>query len=167
MVVRQVREGTFPYQSRPPPWRNWSLSDRAQTHEAGDLLALLAEATRELPQRVPTWGESWPSARKGGRPPIPTAPRVAALLGQSYRGVANRPAAAELRLVANSLGLARPFSYGTIAHAYHDPEGLVARRSLLWLTNEPILGKEWGYQFTLLSGSSNAERGPPGSVRSR
>ncbi|MHB1887440.1 MAG: hypothetical protein ACYCVV_21105 [Acidimicrobiales bacterium] len=59
--------------------------------------------------------------------------------------MANRPAAAELRLVAGPLGLARPFSYGTIAHAYHDPEVLVALRALLWLTNEPILGKEWGF----------------------
>ena len=166
VVVRQVREGTFPYQSRPTPWRNWSLYDRAQTHEAGDLLALLAEATRELTHRVPTWGESWPSARKGGRPPIPTAPRVAALLWQSYRGVANRPAAAELRLVANSLGLARPFSYGTIAHAYHDPEVLVALRSLLWLTNEPILGKEWGFAVDG-SGFSTTVDTHYGSHRSR
>lgn len=90
-------------------------------------------------------GRTPPPTRTGGRPPIPTAERIAALLWQSYRGGANRPAAAELRLVARPLGLSRPFSYGTIAHAYHDPEVLVALRSLLWLTNEPILGKEWGF----------------------
>lgn len=77
---------------------------------AGDLLARLAET-----RRVPEWGHRPTPTPTGGQPPIPTDERVIALYWQAYRGVANRPAAAELRLVAGPLGLARPFSYGTIA----------------------------------------------------
>lgn len=142
-VVTQVREGTFPYRPRPPPFLSWSLYDRAQTREAGDLLALLVSATETLVERVPRWGAR-PSPGRG-RPPVSTVDRLRVLLWQSYRGIANRPMASEARLQARGLGLARPFSYGTVAHAYHDPEVLTALRSLLWLTNEPVMGRERGF----------------------
>lgn len=111
-VVTQVREGTFPYRPRTPAFLSWPLYDRAQTHEAGDLLALLVRATETLVERVPSWGE--PPIPSRGRPRVSTVDRLRVLLWQSYRGIANRPMASEARLQARSLGLARPFSYGTV-----------------------------------------------------
>ncbi len=61
---------------------------------------------------------------------------------QSYRGLANRPATSELDLLSSRLHLTRSYSYGTVAHAYHETETLTALRALLWLTNEPVMGKE-------------------------
>ncbi|EQD79521.1 hypothetical protein B1A_01681, partial [mine drainage metagenome] len=37
------------------------------------------------------------------------------------------------------------YSYSTVARAYHDPEVLLALRTLLWLTNEPVIGEERGF----------------------
>jgi transposase len=142
-TVSQIREGTFPYQSRPLPRRDWSLYDRAATHEARDLLDLLGSVTETLAERVPLWAEV--PADHIGRDPIVTLDRVRGLLWQSYRDVANRPAASELGLLARELGVVRSYSYSTVARAYHDPEVLLALRTLLWLTNEPVMGEERGF----------------------
>lgn len=139
-TVRKVREGTFPYLPRFPPLRDWSLYDRAQTHEAPDLSALLVSATDTLVERVPTWGAV--PGRLPGRPRIPVVDRLRALVWQSYRGMANRPTSSELTLLSHRLRLIRPFSYGTVAHAYHEAEVRVALQALLWMTNEPVSGRE-------------------------
>ncbi len=141
--VAQVREGTFPYRARPPPRRDWTLYDRAATHEARDLLDLVVSATDTLVERVPAWAEV--PADHLGRDPIVTVDRLRGLLWQSYRGVVNRSAASELGLLGRGLGVDRSYSYSTIARAYHDPEVLLALRSLLWLTNEPVIGEERGF----------------------
>jgi transposase len=139
-VVGQVRDGTFPYVPKAPAFTDWPLYDRAQTHEAPDLLELLRSATDTLVDRVPAWGGA-PHAGPG-RPGISVSDRVRVLLWQSYRSVANRPAASELRLQREGLGVRSGFSYSTLARAYHDPEVLTALKALLWLTNEPIRGRE-------------------------
>lgn len=141
--ITQVREGTFPYVARPPSRRNWSLYDRAATHEARDVLELTVNATETLGERIPRWAEVPPD--HVGRRPVATIDRVRGLLWQSYRGVANRTAASELGLLGRELGLERPYSYSTVARAYHDPEVFLALRSLLWLTNEPVMGEERGF----------------------
>ena len=142
-TVRKIREGSFPYVPRPPPTLNWSLYDRAQTHEAQDLRDLLTATTETLAERVPCWGEL--AHALPGRKPIPVIDRVRAVIWQSYRGVANRPAASELALHASGLRLGRPFSYGTVAKAYHETEVLTALTALLWLTNEPVRNRETGF----------------------
>lgn len=141
--VTQVREGTFPYRSRPPSHRDWAMYDRAATHEARDLLDLMVSATGTLVDRVPAWAEV--PADHHGRDPVVTVDRLRGLLWQSYRGVANRPAASELGLLGREMGVGRSYSYSTVARAYHDPEVLLALRSLLWLTNEPVIGEERGF----------------------
>jgi len=141
--VRQVREGTFPYQPRPPSRRNWTRYDRAATHEARDVLDLVVSATQALADRVPAWREV--PVPFIGRPPVVVVDRVRGLLWQSYRGVANRTAASELALLGRELGLHRRYSYSTVARAYHDPEVLLALKALLWLTNEPVIGQERGF----------------------
>ena len=141
--ITQVRERTFPYQSRPLPRRDWALYDRAATHEARDLLDLLVGATETLGERVPRWTEV-PSDHVG-RHPVVTLDRVRGLLWQTYRGVANRPGASELGLLGRELELHQGYSYSTLARAYHDPEVLLALKSLLWLTNEPVMGEERGF----------------------
>lgn len=139
-AVRAIRSGTFPYVAKPPTSLDWSLYDRAQTHEAPDVLDLLCSAGDTLVERVPSWAE--PPHGGPGRPGVPVIDRVRVLLWQSYRSVANRPAASELRLQRDRLGVRAPFSYSTITRAYHDPEVLTALKALLWLTNEPIEGRE-------------------------
>jgi transposase len=139
-AIVQVRSGTFPYVAKPPAHLDWPLYDRAQTHEAPDLLALLRAASTTLVDRVPAWGR--PPHAGPGRPGICVIDRARVLLWQSYRSVANRPAASELRLQKEGLGLRSEFSYSTVARAYHDPEVLAALKALLWLTNEPIAGRE-------------------------
>ena len=142
-TVSHVREGTFPYRSRPPPRRDWTLYDRAATHEARDLLDLLGSVAETLAERVPAWAEV--PEDHVGRDPIVPLDRVRGLLWQSYRGVANRSAASELGLLGRELGVTRDYSYSTVARAYHDPEVLLALRALLWLTNEPVRGQERGF----------------------
>lgn len=139
-VLQEIRSGSFPYISKPPTSVDWPLYDRAQIHEAPDLLDLLRSATETLVERVPSWGQ--PPHGGPGRPGVPVIDRVRVLLWQSYRGVANRPAASELRLQKSGLGVRTEFSYSTIARAFHDPEVLAALKALLWLTNEPIHGRE-------------------------
>ncbi len=141
--ITQIREGTFPYQARPPLRRNWPLYDRAATHEARDVLDLIVRATGTLGERVPRWTEVPPYHI--GRHPVDTLDRARGLLWQSYRAVANRPAASELGLLGRELGLKRNYSYSTVARAYHDPEVLLALKALLWLTNEPVIGEERGF----------------------
>jgi transposase len=143
--VRQIRERTFPYRSRPPSPPDWPLYDKAQTHEASDLLELIGASVDTLVERIPSLGHRTSDGR--GRPPIPTADRLRLLLWQTYRSVANRPAASELRLHALGLGIGAPFSYSSIARAYHDPEILLAAKALLWLSNEPVIGRE--HRFAL------------------
>lgn len=141
--VRQIREGTFPYHPRPPVLRNWSLYDRAATHEARDVLDLLVRTTEVLTERVPCWGDA--PSNHVGRFPVRVIDLVRGVLWQTYRGVANRPATSELALLQRELELDRGYSYSALTRAYHHPEVLVALRSLLWLTNEPVRGKERGF----------------------
>ncbi|MGI0156762.1 MAG: hypothetical protein ACREDE_11615, partial [Thermoplasmata archaeon] len=141
--VRQVREGTFPYAARPLPRRNWTLYDKAATHEARDVLDLMVSATETLADRVPSWNHL--PVPLTGRPPVLVVDRVRGLLWQSYRGVANRTAASEIALLGRELDLHRRYSYSTVARAYHDPEILLALKALLWLTNEPVIGQERGF----------------------
>lgn len=140
--ITQVREGTFPYRARPTVRRDWSLYDRAATHEARDVLDLLVSATETLGERVPRWTEV--PADHIGRNPVVVLDRVRGLLWQSYRGVANRTAASELGLLGRELGLERSYSYSPVTRAYHDPSVLLALKALLWLTNEPVIGVERG-----------------------
>lgn len=56
--------------------------------------------------------------------------------------MANRAAVSELALLGRELGVGRSYSYSTVARAYHDSEVLLALRTLLWLTNEPVIGEE-------------------------
>ena len=139
-VLGQIRSGSFPYVPKPPVHADWPLYDQAQIHEAPDLLDLVRSATETLVDRVPAWGRS--PHNGPGRPGVSVADRARVLLWQSYRSVANRPAASELRLQRERLGVRSEFSYSTITRAYHDPEVLTALKALLWLTNEPIAGRE-------------------------
>ena len=141
--ITQVREGTFPYLPRDPPRRDWHLYDHAATHEARDLCDLLVSATATLVERVPRWGEI--PRPHVGRNPVTVLDRVRGLLWQSYRGVANRPAASELGLLGRELGIARDYSYSTVSRSYHDGEVHLALKALLWLTNEPVKGEERGF----------------------
>jgi transposase len=141
--IAQIREGTFPYQPRPPPRRDWRLYDRAATHEARDLLELLGSATDALGERVPRWGEI--PLPHIGRPPVTVLNRLRGLLWQTYRGTANRSAASEMGLLGSELGVGRGYSYSTVARSYYHPEVLVALKALLWLTNEPVIGEERGF----------------------
>lgn len=141
--ITQVRERTFPYLARPPVSRDWALYDRAATHEARDVLDLVVDATTVLGERVPRWAEIPPD--HVGRRPVITLDRLRGLLWQTYRGVANRPGASELGLLGRELELGQDYSYSTLARSYHDPEVLLALKSLLWLTNEPVMGEERGF----------------------
>src|SRR5208283_3748931 len=102
-TVAQVRDRSFPYVRRPPRRRNWHLYDLAQTHELEEILDLigLVVDTDSVEQA------GVPSPRRAGRPRVPLADRLKALLWQSYRGVANRPTEGELRVL--ELGLGRRF----------------------------------------------------------
>jgi transposase len=141
--IRQVRDGTFPYLSRPTGLRDWRSYDRAATHEARDLLELLVSATEVLVQRVPRWGQNPPHGR--GRPRTPTRDLLRGVLWQMYRGVANRTGSSELGLLGRDLELRGGFSYTTLGRAYRDPEVASALKALLWLTNEPMIGRERGF----------------------
>lgn len=138
-AVGRVRNGTFPYVPKPPALVDCPLYDRAQVRGASDVLDLFRSATDPLVGRVPALGGR-PHARPG-RPGISVANRVRVLLWQSYRSVANRPAASELRLQRKGFGGRTEFSYSTLARAYHDPEVVAALKALLSPTNEPIGGR--------------------------
>lgn len=150
-TVAQVRDRSFPYVRRPHRTRNWHLYNLAQTHELEEILDLigLVVDTDSAEQG------SIPSPRRGGRPRVPLADRLKALLWQSYRGVANRPTEGELRVL--NLGLGHRFSYKTVERAYSAPDVVAALPRLLEITNRPLRSFETIFS---IDGS-----GFPGSVR--
>jgi transposase len=137
-TVAQVRARSFPYVSRPLRRRNWRLYDLAQTHELEEVLRLIrlivATDLRECS------ASSLPSSPRGGRPRVPLADLLVALLWQSYRGSANRPTEGDLRVL--DLGLSRRFSYKTLERAYSLPDVVAALPRLLQITNRPLVGLE-------------------------
>jgi transposase len=135
-VIEAVRRREFPYLPRPRPRIRWSLYDKAQTHELPDMLALIERSVDQLDLPPPR------ADRRGGRPPVPLADLVKALLLQSYRQVANRPAEGDLRAMGAALGLRRKFSYKSLERAYSHPGLLRALEELLELTNRPVRGHE-------------------------
>ncbi|MGI0053479.1 MAG: hypothetical protein ACRECR_04370 [Thermoplasmata archaeon] len=137
-TVPQVRDRSFPYLRRTPRRRNWHRYDLAQTQELPEILHLIqrvvAADVTDLPSPPPL------PSRRGGRPRVPLADRLTALLWQSYRGMANRPAEGALRVL--DLGITARFSYKTIERAHSDPEVIAALPRFLEITNRPLRGLE-------------------------
>lgn len=135
-VIEAVRRREYPYLPRPRRRIRWGLYDRAQTHELPDMLELIDRVVDllELPPDPPR--------PRGGRPHIPLPDLLRALLLQSYRQIANRPAEGDLRAMGAALGIRRKFSYKSLERAYSHPELLDALEDLLTLTNRPVYGRE-------------------------
>jgi transposase len=138
-VIAQVRAGTFEYESRPPPVRDWSAYDAAKTGELPDVLRLirgfveLAEQNLRPPE-VPVGPR--------GRPRTAAADLAKALLAQSYVGKANRIAQGLCEAVGPRLGLSCSFSYKTIERGYDDDRVIRILWEVLRLTNVPVQGLE-------------------------
>lgn len=137
-VVTQVRERSFDYRRRPNRPRDWHLYDLAQSHELEEVLRLIRAVVETDSAERPRPGSLL--GTPSGRPSTPLADLLKALLWQSYRHSANRPAEGELRVV--ELGLSRRFSYKTLERAFSHPEVKAALPRLLAITNRPLRGLE-------------------------
>jgi len=141
-LASSVRDGTFPYEGRPPKSLDWASYNEAQVNEMADTLyhirRFVEMAVRRLPLR-PQGGR--------GRPPVPAGDVAKALLLQSYFGASDRVASGLVRLFREKLGISREFSYKTIERGY-DP-GPVAEviQEVFKLTNEFGNAKETTFSF--------------------
>jgi hypothetical protein len=70
-IIKNIRDGTFEYESKGQVLTNWAQYDQAQIHEMANYLDnmrdLVEEADKRIKERTP------PGKRVPGRPPIDSA----------------------------------------------------------------------------------------------
>lgn len=140
-LVRQVREGEFPYEAREAEPVDWRAYTRAQVREVNDVLLLIRDAVDAAWERLPDDLRG----RKGpGRPPTPIPDLAKAVLMQQYMGTANRQTEGLVLLFKEKLGLSRTFSYKTVERAYGREDVRAVLERLFDLTVEAIAESERG-----------------------
>jgi transposase len=139
-IVTAAREGVFAYEGRPPPPRDWSAYDVAQTREIADTLELTRHLVDEAEEHLMNRNQR--RARRRGRPATPSSDIAKVLLMQTYFGVPNRVAEGLLWLFGEKLGISQEFSYKTIERGYDREAVNRLLDEVLALTNRPLQGLE-------------------------
>jgi len=144
-IIKNIREGTFKYESKEPVTTNWTQYDKAQIHEMANYLDnirdLVEEANRRIKVRTP------PGKRGVGRPPTDPADVAKALLLQTYADASNRAAEGLLLLFREKLGIGHHFSYKTIERGYDRDSVNKILDEIVVITNESVEGKEETFSF--------------------
>jgi len=144
-IIKNIRDGTFEYESKGPVKTNWAQYDQAQIHEMANYLDnirdLVEEADKRIKERTP------PGKRGPGRPPIDSADIAKALLLQTYTESSNRVAEGFLLLFREKLNISRHFSYKTIERGYDREPVNKILDEIVVITNESVEGKETTFSF--------------------
>ncbi|MCK4459709.1 MAG: hypothetical protein KAU52_08310 [Methanosarcinales archaeon] len=144
-IIKNIRDGTFEYESKGPVKTNWAQYDQAQIHEMANYLDnirdLVEEADKRIKERTP------PGKRGPGRPPIDSADIAKALLLQTYTESSNRVAEGLLLLFREKLNISCHFSYKTIERGYDREPVNKILDEIVVITNESVEGKETTFSF--------------------
>lgn len=144
-LIKNIRNGTFEYESHEPEKTKWSLYDSAQIKEMAcyldNLRDLVDEADTRIKEREP------PLKRGPGRPPCNPYDIAKVLLLQTYSGLSNRVAEGLLHLFREKLGISKHFSYKTIERGYDRDAVDRILYEIVVITNECVKGKETTYSF--------------------
>ena len=144
-IIKNIRDGTFEYESKVPVKTNWAQYDQAQIHEMANYLDnirdLVEEADKRIKERTP------PGKRGPGRPPINPADIAKTLLLQTYTESSNRVAEGFLLLFREKLNISCHFSYKTIERGYDREPVNKILDEIVVITNESVEGKEETFSF--------------------
>nr|QNO47901.1 hypothetical protein LLFONJKP_00022 [Methanosarcinales archaeon ANME-2c ERB4] len=144
-IIKNIRDGTFEYESKGQVLTNWAQYDQAQIHEMANYLDnirdLVEEADKRIKERTP------PGKRGPGRPPIDSADIAKALLLQTYIESSNRVAEGFLLLFREKLNISRHFSYKTIERGYDREPVNKILDEIVVITNESVESKETTFSF--------------------
>ncbi len=102
-IIKNVRDGTFEYESKEPVTTDWARYDQAQIYELvyylDNIRDLVDEADERIKKRTP------PRKRGPGRPPTDPADVAKVLLLQMYVDSSNRLAEGFLLLFREKLDI--------------------------------------------------------------
>ena len=144
-LIKNIRDGTFEYESKGQVLTNWAQYDQAQIYEMINYLDnirdLVNEADKRIKKRTP------PRKRGPGRPPTDPADVAKALLLQTYVDSSNRLAEGFLLLFREKLGIDRHFSYKTIERGYDREPVNKILDEIVVITNESVENKEETFSF--------------------
>ncbi len=144
-IIKNIRDGTFKYESKWPVKTNWTQYDQAQIHKMAKYLDnirdLVDEAYKRIKERTP------PGKRGPGRPPIDSADIAKALLLQTYTESSNSVAEGLLLLFREKLNIRRHFSYKTIEREYDREPVNEILDEIVIITNESVERKETTFSF--------------------
>ena len=144
-IVKNVRDGTFEYDSKEPVKTDWAQYDQAQIYEMinylNNIRDLVNLADKRIKERTP------PRKRGPGRPPTDPVDIAKTLLLQTYLESSNRLAEGFLLLFQEKLGISSSFSYKTIERGYDRDRVNEILDEIIVITNESIGGKETTFSF--------------------
>ena len=144
-LIKNIRDGTFEYESKGQVLTNWAQYDQAQIYEMVNYLDnirdLVEEADKRIKERTP------PRKRGPGRPPTDPADVAKSLLLQTYVDSSNRLAEGFLLLFREKLGIDRHFSYKTIERGYDREPVNKILDEIVVITNESVESKEETFSF--------------------
>jgi hypothetical protein len=144
-IIKNVRDGTFEYESKEPVTTDWARYDQAQIYELvyylDNIRDLVDEADERIKKRTP------PRKRGPGRPPTDPADVAKVLLLQMYVDSSNRLAEGFLLLFREKLDIDRHFSYKTIERGYDREPVNKILDEIVVITNESVEGKETTFSF--------------------
>jgi hypothetical protein len=145
IIIKNIRDGTFEYESKEPVKTNWAQYDQAQIYEMANYLDnirdLVDVADKRITERTP------PRKRGSGRPPTDPADIAKTLLLQTYTESSNRVAEGLLLLFREKLGISHHFSYKTIERGYDREPVNEILDEIVVITNESVEGKEITFSF--------------------
>jgi len=144
-IVKNVRDGTFEYDSKEPVKTDWAQYDQAQIYEMinylNNIRDLVNLADKRIKERTP------PRKRGPGRPPTDPVDIAKTLLLQTYLESSNRLAEGFLLLFQEKLGISSSFSYKTIERGYDRDRVNEILDEIIVITNESVEGKEATFSF--------------------
>ena len=144
-IVKNVRDGTFEYDSKDLVKTDWAQYDQAQIYEMVNYLNNIRDlvnlADKRIKERTP------PKKRGPGRPPTDPANIAKTLLLQTYTESSNRVAEGFLLLFQEKLGISSRFSYKTIERGYDRDRVNEILDEIIVITNESVEGKEETFSF--------------------
>ena len=101
-IIKNIRDGTFEYESKGQVLTNWAQYDQAQIHEMANYLDDIRDLVEEADKRIKD--RMSPRKRGPGRPPTDPADVAKALLLQTYVDSSNRLAEGFFASIPGEIG---------------------------------------------------------------
>ncbi|HJH28245.1 MAG TPA: hypothetical protein C5S50_02835 [Methanosarcinaceae archaeon] len=144
-LIKNVRDGTFEYESRDKSEINWAKYDYAQIKEMADYLNNIRDIVNEADNRIKSRTIS--EKRGPGKPETNPADITKLLLLQTYTESPNRVAEGLLFLFQEKLGISQHFSYKTIERGFDREKVNIILDEVVAITNECVKDDEKDASF--------------------